>query len=161
MRTVLVAALGAAAVVVTGCGSSGQPLDATFRAHVNGVCQTAINDKVGHPFPIANFDPRHPRAQQLPAVGAYFAAYGDAQLIADRLRSLGEPPKQAAAWDRLRGLIDQASANALTQQRAAEDRDVAGFERTLDTAERLQKQIDAAGKRLGFDGHTACGRYFG
>ena len=148
-------------VLAAGCGSGSKPLDAAFRAKVNAVCQQAIDDKQGHAFPLANFDPRHPQAAELPAVGAYFAAYGDAQLIVDRLAALGEPARDSARWDHLRSLVDQASSNALLQQRVAKARDVAGFEHTLDVAQSLGKQIRKLGPDLGFTSKTACGRYFG
>ena len=147
-------------VLAAACGSGSKPLDAAFRAKVNAVCQQAIDDKQGHAFPLANFDPRHPQAAQLPAVGAYFAAYGDAQLMVDRLAALGEPTHDAARWDQLRSLVDQASANALQQQRVAKAEDLAGFEHTLDVAQSLGKRIDKLGPRLGFTSKTACGRYF-
>ena len=154
-------AVAMACVTATACGGGAKPLDAAFRARVNAVCQQAIDDKQGHAFPLANFDPRHPQAAQLPTVGAYFAAYGDAQLMVDRLAAIGEPARYAARWDRLRSLVDQASANALVQQRVAAAQDVAGFERTLDVAQSLGKQIDHLGPGLGFTSKTACGRYFG
>ena len=157
-----------AAIAVTGgclltaaCGGSAKPLDAAFVSKVNAVCQQALDDKQGHLFPLPDFDPRHPRAAQLPTVGAYFAAYGDAQMIVDRLAAVGEPSRDAARWDRLRSLVDQASANALQQQRVASAKDVAGFEHTLDVAQSLGKQIDHIGPGLGFTSKTACGRYFG
>jgi hypothetical protein len=156
-----VAAVAGSCVLVTACGGGAQPLEASFRARVNAVCQQAVDDKQGHTFPLPNFDPHHPQAAQLPTVGAYFAAYGDAQLIVDRLAALGEPARGAARWDRLRTLVDQASANSLVQQRVAAAKDVAGFEHTLDVAQSLGKQIDQLGPRLGFTSKTACGRYFG
>jgi hypothetical protein len=155
------AAALAGCVALTGCGGGAKPLDRAFRVKVNAVCQQAIDDKQGHAFPLPDFDPRHPQAEQLPTVGAYFAAYGDAQLMVDRLAALGEPAHDAARWDRLRSLVDQASANALQQQRAAAAKDVPAFEHTLDVAQSLGKQIDHIGPGLGFSSTTACGRYFG
>lgn len=163
MRVDLLAGVAVAGLCVatTGCGGGLKPLDASFRERVDAICQQAIGDKQGHVFPLSNFDPRHPQAAQLPAVGAYFAAYGDAQLIVDRLAAVGEPAHEAARWDRLRSLVDQASANALQQQRVAAAKDVPGFEHTLDVAQSLGKQIDHLGPGLGFTSKTACGRYFG
>ena len=158
---VVSAAVVLGCVTLTACGGGSKPLDAAFRAKVNAVCQQAIDDKQGHAFPLPNFDPRHPSAAELPTVGAYFAAYGDAQLIVDRLAAVGEPSRYAARWDRLRSLVDQASANALQQQRVAAAKDVPGFEHTLDVAQSLGKQIDKLGPGLGFTSKTACGRYFG
>ena len=148
-------------LLTTACGGGAKPLDAAFLGKVNAVCQQALADKQGHAFPLPDFDPRHPQAAQLPAVGAYFAAYGDAQLMQDRLAAVGEPAHDAARWDRLRSLVDQASANALQQQRVAAAKDVAGFEHTLDVAQSLGKQIDHLGPGLGFTSKTECGRYFG
>ena len=163
MRITRIASVAVAGgcLAATACGGGSKPLDTAFLSKVNAVCQQAIDDKQGHAFPLPGFDPRHPQAAQLPTVGAYFAAYGDAQLMEDRLAAVGEPPRYAARWDRLRSLVDQASANALQQQRVAAAKDVAGFEHTLDVADSLAKQIDHIGPGLGFTSKTACGRYFG
>jgi hypothetical protein len=153
---------GAIAVAMSGCGgSSNDHLDATFAAKVNAVCQHAISDKAGHPFPLPSFDPRQPSPSQLPPVGSYFAKYGDAQYLISGLNQVGEPPTHAVQWDQLRSYIDQSSRNALAQQQVAKAKDVAGFEHTLDVSDTLQKKIDSLGKTLGFTSSSACGRYFG
>ena len=156
--TLLITAIAATA---SGCGGSSTHLDSGFAAKVNAACQHAISDKASHPFPLPNFDPRHPKPSELPAVGSYFAKYGDAQYMIDTLNSAGEPSSHAADWDRLRSLVDQASRNSLTQQQVAKSKNVAGFEHTLDVSQTLAKQIDSLGKHLGFGSSSACGRYFG
>ena len=160
MRATVITA--AVTLTAAACGGGAtKPLGSAFTAKVNAICQTAIDDKQNHQFPLPNFDPRHPTAAELPQVGAYFAKYGDAQLLIDRLAAAGEPPHRAADWDRLRSLVDQSSRNSLEQQRVAAARDIPGFEHTLDVADSLHARIVPLGRTLGFGSSSACGRYFG
>lgn len=140
---------------------AGSPMDAAFRAQVDAVCDQALQQHSKRPFPLPSFDPRHPDARQLPVVGAYFAAQGDAGQVVARLDSLGEPSSQAGSWDQLLALAAQLAMNARRQQAAAAHGDVTAFVRTLDVAQALHAKIDEVGRRLGFRADSPCGRYFG
>lgn len=162
-RPAVLALLAAIALSVAACGSSTHPATAgsSLVSTANAICAVAVAKHDGHPFPIPNFNPLHPRVQDLPAVGRYFARYGDASATAARLDALPAPPQRHADWQKLRTLIDQATANAQRQIAAAKRSDVTGFEQTVAIARSLAKQINQVGTKLGFTSSSACSKVFG
>lgn len=162
-RSAVVVLIAATALPVAACGSSKHTAtaDSGFVSAANAICAQAVAKHDGHPFPLPNFDPLHPRARDLPAVGRYFAHYGDASATAARLDALSAPAGHHADWEKLRALIDQAAANAQRQIAAAQSSDVTGFEQTVTTARSLAKQINQTGPKLGFTSSSACSKVFG
>ncbi len=116
----------------------------SFVSTANAICAKAVAEHDGHPFPVSNFDPLHPTARDLPAVGMYISRYGDASASVARLDALAVPAEHHADWEKLRALIDQAAANA-QRQIAAERSNVTRFEQTATIARSLAKQIDLLG----------------
>jgi hypothetical protein len=165
-RSLVLVLTATIALSVAACGSSKHTatvgIGSSFVAKANAICAKAVAKHDGHPFPVPNFDPLHPSARDLPAVGRYFAQYGDAATnTTARLDALAAPPRQHADWEKLRALIDEAAANAQRQIAAAERSDIAGFEQTVTTARSLAKQINEIGPRLGFTSSSACSKVFG
>lgn len=156
-------ATAATAVALGACSSSknGDATDTAFVAKANGICAKAVAEHDGHRVPVPNFDPLHPRASDLPSVGRYFAKYGAASTTAAQLDALAPPTKHSAEWAKLRGLVDQAAANAQRQIDAAERSDVTGFEKTVRTARSLADRIDQVGPAVGFGSSSPCRQVFG
>jgi hypothetical protein len=164
-RSLVLVLTAATALSAAACGSSKHTATAgkggSFVSKANAICAKAVAKHDGHPFPVLNFDPLHPSARDLPAVGRYFAQYGDAAATTARLDALAAPARHHADWERLRALIDEAAANAQRQIAAAERSDIAGFEQTVTTARSLAKQINEIGPTLGFTSSSACAKLFG
>lgn len=162
-RSAVLVLIAAMALSAAACGSSKHPATAgsSFVPAANAICAKAVAKHDGHPFPVPDFNPLHPRAQDLPAVGSYLARYGDATATAARLDALSAPAGHHADWEKLRALIDQAAANAQRQIAAAEKPDVTGFEQTVTIARTLGNQINQIGPKLGFTSSSACSKVFG
>jgi hypothetical protein len=141
--------------------SPAQALHTAFAASVERACATAVRRYAGHPFPVANFDPEHPKPQVLPEVGDYLARYGDPSGVITALHALTPPTGTTARWQNLLQLLDQATANSHHQIAAARARDVAGFARTTATARRLSRQINATASALGLARASSCEQVFG
>jgi hypothetical protein len=131
-----------------------------FIVSVEAVCQRAVKAHDGHDFPLAQFDPLHPDPSQLPAVGDYFARYGQLPETVTALHDLTPPAADAAAWTSMLGLADRLTAVARRQIAAARDRNVSAFVSTVRTVKRLKGHIDAAGRRFGFGSESPCGQVF-
>jgi hypothetical protein len=156
-----VVAAAATALSVAACASSERAADTRFVARANAICAQAVARHGGHHVPVPGFDPLHPRAADLPAVGRYLARYGGASATAARLDALGAPATNQHEWRGLRALVDQAAANAQRQITAAEGADVAGFEQTVRTARHLATQINRIGPGLAFTPSSPCQEVFG
>jgi hypothetical protein len=142
-------------------GPGTDPSHAAFVATVEGKCQPAVAAHSGHPFPLEDFDPLHPDAQELPAVGNYFARYGGLPSTTRALHHLTPPATDATAWKALLLLADQMTKNAQQQIYAARSLDVSAFVRTVHVSDRLTKHIDDAGARFGFTPDSPCAQVFG
>lgn len=162
-RSAVLVLMAATALPAVACSSSKHPAtaDSSFVSAANAICAKAVAKHDGHPFPLPDFNPLHPRSQDLPAVGRYLAHFGGASATAARLDALSAPAKYHADWKKLRALIDQAAANAQRQIAAAKKSDVTGFEQTVTTARSLAKQINQIGPKLGFTSSSACSKVFG
>lgn len=155
--------------VLVGCGTSSPeaaPASPTgahgaFLASVTEVCQRAVDAHRGHDFPAAGFDPLHPDPSRLPAVGDYFASYGGLPETDRALHALHPSAPDTEAWAAVLTLVDQVTANARTQIRAARARDVATFVATVRTAQSLTDRLNAAAERLGLRPDSACAQVFG
>ena len=159
----LLLAVPVVALSMTACASSTHrtDVDTAFVAKADGICARAVAQHGDAKLPVADFDPLHPNAADLPAVGRYFARYGRADSTAAQLDALSPPTKHAAEWAKLRALVDQAAANARQQIKLAESSDVAGFERTVHRARSLAVQIDKLGPQVGFTSGSPCDQVFG
>jgi hypothetical protein len=163
------ASLAAAAVLVVtlavgGCGddeASAAGLPADFRDKVNAVCAVEIANHDDHPFPLSDFDPRHPTADQLATVAAYFERYGHSQQMVQQLKDLGEPARSAESWRSFLTLLDEDADRAADQLAAAKQRNLAAWDHTLDVADDLHQRIGDAGQELGFDPSSDCGQFYG
>lgn len=162
------AAIGAVAVLVAGCGSgashgraSAASAHSAFLTAVSDVCARAVSAHAGHPFPVSGFDPDQPDPDQLPAVGNYFARYGGLTQTLTGLHSLDPPPSDAAPWRELLAVADEIRDNARRQIDAARSKDVTTFVRTVHTAQRLIDELDSTGARLGFMSDSPCRQVFG
>jgi hypothetical protein len=163
-RSVAVLAATASALSIAACSSSAKhnsTVDTAFVAKANAICALAVARQNGHAVPVRGFDPLHPRPQDLPAVGRYFATYGGAAATAWQLDALTPPVKQKVNWTTLRGLVDEAGRNAQRQVTAAERSDVTGFEKTVTTARSLAIRIDQVGPKVGFKANAPCRKVFG
>jgi hypothetical protein len=162
-RSAVLALMAAFAFSAAACGSSQAPAtaDGSFVSAANSICAGAVAKHDGHPFPVPDFDPLHPRTQDLPAVGRYLDQYGDVSAIDARLDALPAPSQHHADWQKLGALIDQATANAQRQIAAAERSDVTGFEQTVAINQSLARQINQIAPKLGFTPSSPCSKVFG
>lgn len=171
-RLARLAAIAAIVVLAAGCAASSKPATGTaprlapnshaaFLASVNQICGRAVAAHAGHPFPLTDFDPEHPKPQQLPMVGNYFARYGGLLQITVGLHKLTPPASDAPAWHRLLSDADLLRDNAERQIAAARAQDVATFVTTVHIAARLTGELDNDGARFGFTGTSTCSQVFG
>jgi hypothetical protein len=116
-----------------------------FVARADAVC-TSSQAKLSTlpPFPVSNFDPWHPDPTALPAGGHFFAEPARRALeeqLQHNLVGLGQPPADLADWARF--LRDRAQTLTLGQAqiKAALDADVAGFVRTVEEDDALNRKI--------------------
>lgn len=167
--TMIGAACAATLSLPTACGSDSPraapptPTSAhgAFVALVSEVCDRAVRAHQGHDFPVEGFDPLNPDPSQLPAVGDYFANYGQLPEIEHALHTLRPPSADAADWSDLLRLVARVTVNAQTQIRAARARDVTTFVATVRKGDLLTEAIDGAGGQFGFQSGTACAQVFG
>jgi hypothetical protein len=161
---VLTTAAALSMASMAACSSSGKSnptVDSAFVAKANAICAVAVARQSGHALPVANFDPLHAKAQDLPAVGKYFATYGGVAMTASQLDKLAPPTKQKNEWTTLLGLVDQDGVNADRQIAVADRSDVAEFEKTVTTARSLAERIDQIGPKVGFKSDSPCRKVFG
>lgn len=103
-----------------------------FIARANDLCARAAAQLAGlPPFPFTDFDPVHPDASMLPAVGAFFTGPGDPRPILGALgtglRELGRPAGDRRVWRIALRAREQELAVMDEQDRAALAGDVAAF----------------------------------
>jgi hypothetical protein len=159
VRVTLVAVLVGAGVAA--CGAGTRATDERFLARADAICTEAVARHDGATFPVAGFDPEHPRAQDLPAVGDYLATYGAASETTARLEALPAPTVNPQDWISLRAALDQVVGNAQQQVAAARRSDVTEFERTVRSARALASKVDTAATKVGFTAHSPCRKVFG
>ena len=153
--------LSTASIAACSSSKSAADVDTAFIAKANTICADAVAQHNGAAFPVADFDPLHPKAADLPAIGAYFARYGKAAATAARLDALGPPTERQAAWTRLRAVVDHVAENAQRQIDAARKSDVAGFEQTVRIARSLSARIEQLAPVVGFSPSSPCRKVFG
>lgn len=145
---------------LSACGgdSDGAADDATAAlvAQVNTICDEWRDslDARGA-FPVEEFDPERPDANELPAVGAYLAkanAAGETALTA--LRKLDPPSGARGELDDLVAAVDVQLRSASRQTQAALATDVDGFIATLAEAGPATEAVDDAADALGA---SSCG----
>jgi len=153
----------AAAAIVAGLataayGGDATPstLDAAFRAKVDAVCAKALAARKADPFPLPDFDPRHPKAGELPKVGAFFERHGDAHGLARDLAALGAPATGAERWNELMPLVDREAANSDAMIAAAKNDDTAAWLRALDEGDEIRDKVGDVGGDLGYAESSDC-----
>jgi hypothetical protein len=168
-----IAAVVAAAVLLSGCGSSrrttstapetapnaSSKIDSAFVARADAVCARASKGAVR--FPYRNFDPLHPDVKLLPKVGAFFAKR---QAIADavpkQLRQLGPPATGRALWTQMLTLATRDRAVADRQIKAAEASDGRGFVATVNAVSQTSNQLGHLAVAAGFSSSSPCRMIF-
>jgi hypothetical protein len=104
-------------------------------------------------------DAGHPRATELPAVGAYFAPRATVLLeIANALRGLGEPASARTEWDHTRYLVARYAEVAARQVAVARAADVSGFVATVNEISVLRDELIDSASALGFTLASPCAR---
>jgi hypothetical protein len=117
-----------------------------FIARADGLCRQAAAALDALPrFPFASFDPLHPGASVLPAVGAFFTGPGDPRPILRALDSglhaLGQPPLERGDWRQALHARDHALAVIGEQDRAALAGNVPAFVRSVHQSAASFRQI--------------------
>jgi hypothetical protein len=143
------------ALAVSACGGSDadEPSDASAGVvgQVESVCADwrETLDERGD-FPVEGFEPESPAAEDLPAVGDYFASAHEAaeEAIAE-LRHLSPPFNLAADVETLISALEQQLESARVQSSAAQSGDVAAFTATLDDAASSWEAVREAAEQLG------------
>lgn len=146
------------AVFVSACGGAGNAasqvdgVGADFGARALAACAVARESKDGwSSFPAPGFDPRHPNASRLPAVGAWLegevAPTFDAWL-AD-LTALGQPPTGRGAWTDVLTLVGKIDHLNAAQVRAAKDGDAGAFADATNALTDLQPDFERAAAAAG------------
>jgi hypothetical protein len=139
-----------------------EKIPSSFAHRVEATCAANVHryPQVGH-FPFDNFDPQHPLATQLPAVGAYFTmGQRSIRPLESALTSLGEPTRGRAAWHRVRSLAFAILENEKAQRNAALAADVPGFVATVDKGDRLVRRLKTAAIRGGLSVTGPCSIIF-
>lgn len=153
---------GIVALLATGHGGDAttRPLDRPFMLAVDRLCaREAPLLESRRAFPYRDFDPEHPRAAELPAVGAYYAPrLGPLRDLTRRLAALGDPADDRAQWRALRTLAAAYVETAARQVVAASRRDTHAFIRTVARIGGLRDAIANAALALGFGVSSRCAR---
>ncbi len=132
------------------------PVNQTFRARANGLCRTAAA-RLGElpPFPFVDFDPLHPAAAMLPAVGRFFTGPGDPRPVLrgleTALRKLGRPPADRRDWGAALAARARALAVANEQDRAALAADVPGFVKSVHDSSAGYREVAITASEFGVD----------
>lgn len=142
---------------VAGCGgdsseASPPAVGSAFADRALAVCRTALEQKrAWQPFPVADFDPRHPDAAKLAGVAVWL----DGQVTPtfegwrDGLQALGEPPSGRAAWDEtVADVVRVAQLNA-AQIDAARRGDAEAFAQATEELRALQPGLQEAAEAAG------------
>jgi hypothetical protein len=146
------------ALAATACGrdGSGESSDgsAAVIEQIDRICadwKDAVDERGD--FPLEDFDAENPSADDLPAVGEYFASGESAaeEAIAD-VRELSAPADVEAEVDALVTALEQQLESAKVQAAAARGSDVAAFTATLEDASSSQEDVQDAADDLGAEG---------
>jgi hypothetical protein len=137
------------------------PLGVHFLAKADAICtaDAALIEK--HPFPVQNFDVKHPKPSDLAIIGRYLQTYGRADQTLQRLKRLGEPSVGRQGWNELVALAETNNQEAATQRQADRRMDVAAFEKSANRIQTLSMEIDKLGLQLGFASDSACAKALG
>lgn len=159
--------LGTAILLVAVACSDGESVasaavEAEFLQKANDVCSAALGRRpeTPPPLPVENFDPKHPKPQQLPPIGAHFSRFNDGERVASELAALGEPVQGTTEWQALLALARRSAKNSTAQIDAAKAADVAAFVRLVEEGEGIADEFRKAGPAAGFSGSSSCGKYF-
>lgn len=137
-------------------------IDANFLKKANDVCAAALarRPEKPPPLPVENFDPKHPKPEQLPPIGAHFSQFNDGERVATELAALGEPAKGPAEWQTLLALARKSATNTTAQIDAAKASDVATFVRLIEEGEGIVAEFRTVGPAAGFSASSACAKYY-
>lgn len=158
--------LGIVVFLIAGACNNRSPavsgdVDAEFLTKANEVCAVGVASQGSRPpFPLKDFDPEAPDAEDLPIVAAYFDEWGDGEQIAKKLSDLGEPLTGKSTWQKLITLAENIGASSRTQINAAQAKDVAAFKLTLEEGAELREEIGAVGSSAGFSTNSECAKYY-
>lgn len=159
--------LGTAILLTAVVCSKGEPVvtaavDAGFLQKANDVCAAARarRPEPPPPLPVENFDPKDPKPEQLPPIGAHFSQFNDGERVASELAALDEPATGTAEWQALLALARRSAKNSTAQIDAAKAADVAAFVRLVEEGEGIVNEFRKAGPAAGFGASSACARYY-
>jgi hypothetical protein len=159
---VVIAVVSSFLAVAASCGGGDGPPDlgpeaAAAVKEINAACKewNALVEARGE-FPIRNFDAERPDADDLPAVGDYFAEDHPAreEMIA-AIAALDVPGEIEQRHAALVAALERGHETAKEQAAAAQAADVDGFTATLDRADASRQEIDEAADALGASECTA------
>jgi hypothetical protein len=154
-----------------GCGSSpGSPpgdsgsvatVGQGFANRALVACASALEHKqTWPPFPVSDFDPKHPEASKLPQVGAWLEEGASVTFTRwlESLKALGQPPTGGDAWADVLTSVERIKELNEQQIAAAGSGDTEAFaQATSDLAAeqaRLVRATDAAGVSACADVHA-------
>lgn len=157
---VVSAAVVTLGLVRTGGGESASAtLDPRFLQRVDLLCAKEAPQLRSTARPYPGLDAGHPRAAELPGVGAYFAPRAVVLLkIATALRGLGEPRSARRQWDHARYLVGRYAAVAARQVAVARAADVSKFVTTANQISALRDELVESASGLGFTLESPCAR---
>ena len=144
-------------LTLTACGDDdGGDLSVESRAAVDDIEDICSNWKKSlearGDFPVDDFDPEDPKADELRKVGAYFVSAQPiaAQAMSD-LRAVQVPAEIKPGVDRLLTALDEEIAWSKVQTSAAEAADIAAFKATLKDAAATNQKVEDAAEEFGSD----------
>ena len=150
----LTTALASLALATTACGGSDSATQQSAAAartldRMEQICHTWNAAVSGRAFPVDNFDPQHPAAAELPAVGAYFApaVKAEKQALAS-IRALTPPPELSRDIQIYASALAKLVGVAGEQVAAARAADPQRFAATLDDADARIAAVGRAANRL-------------
>jgi hypothetical protein len=145
--------------VLAGCGSNrepsatqGQGVGNAFAAKALAVCASAQASKDGWgAFPVSNFDPSQPTAQDLPQVAVWLENEVAPTFNAwrDGLAALGTPPSGHKAWAEVLAAVTRIADLNTSQVAAAGKQDTAAFAEATKALGQVQPQLVRAATEAG------------
>jgi hypothetical protein len=143
-------------------GAAPVKIDKSFAQRVSVVCAENVKTYPPAPnVPVDGFDPEHPRASDLPAIGRYLTHnQRGIPALESELTRIGNPANDMSAWRRVRGLAFAILRNAQAQRKSALARDAHGFVAAVKQNRELFDQLKVAATRAGIPVIGACAQIF-
>jgi hypothetical protein len=144
------------AITLAGCSDSKpaatQGVGGVFATKALSVCESAQKSKDGwSAFPVSNFDPSEPHAQDLPEVAVWLEQEVAPTFDAwrDGLTALGTPPTGREAWAKVLTAVTHIANLNASQVDAAKEEDTDAFAKATEALGEAQPELERAAAEAG------------